>query len=87
MNNQATATSPETDEIRRSLLSYTQVQHYKQRILDLQEAAMGLEMAGTAEAVSIAIGNFHLYKGKIETFEELLADHLAASEQLQAAQH
>ena len=81
----STDTVEETvEQLRAQLLSSGQQLHYQDRIAELQAALVSLQLAGTAEEISLNIGTFHFLKGKIETFNELLDDHRAAASQLQA---
>lgn len=68
-----------------TLLTAAQQERYQQRIADLLEAAISLDMVGSPADVSNAIGQFQFLKGKIETYQDILNDHDELTEQLQAA--
>lgn len=70
------------EELAHALLTEAQHLYYRNRIADLQEAAMDLEMVGSPADVSNAIGNFQFLRGKIETYKELLNDHFELTEAL-----
>jgi len=78
---QSQAAAIESD-LRRSLLTYDQVNFYKEQIEKLTEAILELELAGTAEVISMQIGQFQYWKGKIATYQDLLDDNNTAAEQI-----
>lgn len=86
MSNDGTQAAEElVAEITGKLLQAHQVTKLQQRVLELTAACMTLELVGTAEEVSQAIGRFQFLKGKADAFNELLLDHEEAVAELQAA--
>ncbi len=79
------ATEQRVKEITDKLLQAHQIIKLQARVQELTAACMNLEMVGTAEEVSMAIGRFQFLKGKSDAFTELLLDHEEAVEELQAA--
>ena len=75
------------DELRTDLLSTGKLEKLKQRILELKDAMCAAEFVGTPDEVSTAIGKFHLLKGKLDAFQEILEDHAVANDALQTFTH
>lgn len=64
------------------VLSSEKVSRLTTRIQEIKDAICSMEIVGTAEEVSKAIGMFHLMKGKLDAFEEILEDHRSATDTL-----
>lgn len=72
-------------EIKGNFLSADQVSKFEARLKELKDAALATTFSGTADEISEKVGMFHFMKGKIDTFEELLQDHLEANTLVQIA--
>lgn len=72
------------DEYRVHLLSRAKLAAVQLRILEIKEVMCAAEFVGTPDEVSTAIGKFHLLKGKLDAFQEILDDHQQAQDALQA---
>lgn len=73
------------DSLRVHVLSAEKVLNLQLRIAEIKDALCSLEIIGTEHERSTAIAMFHLYKGKLDAFQEILDDHFHACETLRAA--
>lgn len=80
------STAETAADIQVKLLPADKYQEYVKRRFVLLELIAGLELVGDAAHVSIALGQFHLLKGKLETYDDLLQDHNEAAGTLSAQQ-
>lgn len=75
------------EELRADLLSEPKIVRMRTRVDEIKDALCGIEIIGSPSEQSTAIAQFHLLKGKLDAFTEMLEDHYNASDILaQAAQ-
>lgn len=72
------------ESLRVHVLSAEKVVALQVRIMEVKDALCSLEIIGTEHERSTAIAMFHLYKGKLDAFQEILDDHFHACETLRA---
>lgn len=68
---------------RADLISLDTQAKLQARIAELTEACMSSEFVGTPDQISQQLGQFQFLRGKVDAYQELLADHRAAIESSQ----
>lgn len=64
------------------VLSSEKVSRLTIRVQEIKDAICRMEIVGTAEEITNGIAMFHLMKGKLDAFEEILEDHRSATDTL-----